>query len=145
MRMILLLLAMALAAPGCRDVESASPADEYRHFVKQFARASREEKAIDAVWEGLSEATRERFTAAAVASAKATGTEAPKDGRFYVIEQARPFPRSVAAIEERSRAGDTVVLAVTDDRQTTDEITLRREGGRWRVDLAEARAKPPNP
>lgn len=128
-RLALLLLAAALTTAGCR--RPAGPAETYR----AFAAAARAGDA-EAVWAGLSEASRAALEARAKAAAARAGGLVPTSGKDLVLgDLAAQAPRLKSATVLRE-SQDAAVLAVeVEGAPGAREVALVRESGVWRVVL----------
>lgn len=126
-RLAPLALAALVLATGCRKADG--PADRYRAFV-----ASARAGDSDAVWEGLSAASRAALDARAKAvAAKAPEGVVPASGKELVLgDLAASAPRVKSVVALRESAG-AAVLAVEDEAGGRSEVTLVREDGAWKV------------
>jgi hypothetical protein len=128
MRAALLLALLSLSA--CRV---AGPEDAYR----AFAAAVRAGDSAEA-WALLSEGSRERLEARAKAlAARVPGT--PASGRDLLLGDLSAGAPRLARVTVKRQTGDGAVLAVAvegaGDPAAPGEVSLVREGGRWRVVL----------
>ncbi len=125
--LVLAVLALALAAGGCRRGDG--PAERYR----AFAAAARSGDG-DAVWSMLSERSRATLEARAKAlAARVPSGVVPGSGRELVLgglSARAPRPAQVLVVRE---SRDAAVVAVEVAGEPRREVSLVREGGVWRV------------
>jgi histidinol-phosphate/aromatic aminotransferase/cobyric acid decarboxylase-like protein len=129
-RTLVAALALTMLMPACRRVDG--PAEAYRAFA-EAARAGD----VTAVWERLSERSRETLDARAKALAGRTPAGVvPASGRDLVLgDLARAAPRVEKVLVVRESADVAVVAVTAAGAAAAAEVSLVREGGAWRVVL----------
>jgi hypothetical protein len=129
-RTLVAVLAFTMLIPACRRVDG--PAEAYRAF-SDAARAGDSA----AVWEHLSERSRETLDARAKALAGRTPAGVvPASGRDLVLgDLARAAPRVEKVLMVRESADAAVVAVTVAGSSAPAEVSLVREGGAWRVVL----------
>ncbi len=119
-----LLLAM-LALGGCKG--EWSPDSAYRKFANAVANHDG-----DKAFAMLSEASRKKVTLLAEQAAKAGGTVLADPRRMILAGD--PYAKSIQSVNVVRSEGGVAVLSV-DDGSGPREVTMVREGLRWKVQL----------
>lgn len=130
----LLLAVVVASSSSCAE----RPADGFEAFFAAVAA-----KDADAAWDRLTLSSRaELEDLAGRAQAQGRGKDvAAKDWLFGTAD--RPglaMTSTLRRIEVREQTADRAVLEVFDATGKGERVTVRREDGRWRVDLFAARS-----
>ncbi|HEY7725368.1 MAG TPA: hypothetical protein VH880_08540 [Anaeromyxobacteraceae bacterium] len=128
---LLLVPALLLSACVPRD---APPDAAYRAFARAAA-----ERDADEAWRLLSARTRAWMEARGRAAAAAAPGVVAASGPRLLLGDAALATAPVREIEVLRREGDAAVLRVVDAAGAAAEVRMVREGGAWRVELAEPR------
>jgi hypothetical protein len=127
-RLALLAAIAAALLPACS--RELGPEATYRSLVRAVA-----ERDGDAAWPLLASGTQAWLAERArLAAAVAPGVVSP-DPRVLLLGDASLGARPPASIEVARAAADRAVLRVEAPGAPAAEVTLVREGGRWRFDL----------
>ncbi len=124
-----LLGCLALVA-GCHSAQDESPEAAYRAF------ASAANKGDDAVaFARLTSASQQALRARLAGLSAASGGSLREDAAAIVFRAGRGAP--ITGVQVLKKEQDRATVAVSTGEQTR-EVTLRREGGEWRVEFPVA-------
>jgi hypothetical protein len=128
---IILFVAVGGALAGCQRPPSDDPVDVYLAFAKA-ARKGDAKNAFAGLTQESQEALRQKAEAASQAGGKAT--QAPAEAWFLSLG-GRTEP--VGKVELVSREGERAKIRVTTS-SGSQEVSLRKETGGWKVDVTSA-------